>query len=103
LIHQGKLPIAGWRKLTSKEALRYYLLTALFGLSLDSDKFRRRFRDNIENKLFLEITALRTCDIVEGKDRISVTRRGMFPVNIMMRDFFSALNGLRERYIEEQK
>ncbi len=103
LINQGKLPIAGWRKLTSKEALRYYLLTALFGLSVDSDKFRRRFRDSIEKKLFLEIQALRTCDIVEGKDRINVTRRGMFPVNIMMRDFFSSLNGLRERYIEEQK
>jgi coproporphyrinogen III oxidase-like Fe-S oxidoreductase len=103
LINRGKLPITGWRKLTSKEALRYYLLTALFGLSVDTQKFHRRFQAGIEKKLFLEIQALHTFGIVTGKDQLKVTRKGMFPVNIMMRDFFSALNGLREHYIEEQK
>jgi menaquinone C8-methyltransferase len=103
MINQGKLPITGWRKLSSKEALRYYLLTALFGLSVDTDKFQSRFHDSIGKKLCLEIQALRTFGLVEGRDHINVTRRGMFVVNIMMRDFFSALNGLRERYIEAQK
>jgi len=103
MINQGKLPIAGWRKLTAKEALRYYLLTALFGLSVDTEKFHRRFHNRIEKQLLFEIQALRTFGIIEGKDRLRVTRKGMFTVNIMMRDFFSALNGLRERYIEEQR
>ncbi len=103
MIDEGQLPITGWRRLTEKEALRYYLLTALFGLSIDTEKFRRRFHDDIGKKLFLEIQALRNFGLIKGKDHINVTRQGMFPVNIMMRDFFSALNGLRERYIEEQK
>lgn len=103
MISRGKLPITGWRKLTEKEALRYYLLTALFGLSVDTKKFYRRFQEEIEKKLFAEIQALRTFGLIKGKDQMNVTRRGMFAVNIMMRDFFSALNGLRERYIEEQK
>jgi menaquinone C8-methyltransferase len=102
IVRQGNLPIIGWRKLTEKEALRYYLLTAMFGLSVDAAKFRRRFEADINRKLWLELTALRLSGLVKGTDKIEVTRRGMFPVNIMMRDFFASLNGLRERCIEEQ-
>jgi len=101
-ISQGRLPVIGWRKLSEKEALRYYFLTALFGMSVDKAKFRRRFGGDMEKKLRLELQALRWSGIIRGKDRIEVTRRGMFPVNIMMRDFFASLNGLRERCIEEQ-
>jgi menaquinone C8-methyltransferase len=102
LVGQGKLPIIGWRQLTEKEALRYYLLTALFGLSVDKNKFQQRFHTDISRKLWLELSALRLSGLVEMTDNIEVTRRGMFPVNIMMRDFFASLNGLRERCIEEQ-
>jgi len=101
-VNRGKLPIIGWRKLSEREALRYYLLTALFGLSVDGDKFHRRFGSDISRKLGLELQALRLFGIIEGKDKIQVTRRGMFPVSIMMRDFFASLNGLRERCIEKQ-
>jgi len=101
-IDRGKLPVIGRRRLSEREALRYYLLTALFGLTVDTAKFRRRFGSDIERKLRPELTALRAFGLVEGKDKIRVTRRGMFPVNIMMRDFFASLNGLRERCIEKQ-
>jgi coproporphyrinogen III oxidase-like Fe-S oxidoreductase len=102
LVSRGKLPIIGWRDLTEREALRYYLLTALFGMSVDASKFERRFGARIGRKMGLELNALRLLGLVEGRDRIGVTRRGMFPVNIMMRDFFASLNGLRERCIEQQ-
>jgi menaquinone C8-methyltransferase len=102
LVNQGKLPVIGRRKLSEKEALRYYFLTALFGMSVDSTKFQSRFGEDIEKKLGLELRVLRSSGLVRGKDRIEVTRKGMFPVNIMMRDFFASLNGLRERCIEEQ-
>jgi len=101
-INRGKLPVIGLRKLSEKEALRYYFLTDLFGMSVDRARFRRRFGEDVEKKLRLELQALRWSGFIRGKDRIEVTRRGMFPVNIMMRDFFASLNGLRERCIEEQ-
>jgi coproporphyrinogen III oxidase-like Fe-S oxidoreductase len=101
-ISRGKLPVIGLRKLSEKEALRYYFLTALFGMSVDNTKFRSRFGKDVEKKLRLELQALRLYGFIPGKDRIEVTRRGMFPVNIMMRDFFASLNGLRERCIEKQ-
>jgi len=102
LLDGGKLPIIGWRRLSEREALRYYLLTALFGMTVDPAKFRRRFHAELARKLWLEMTFLRMSGIVSGRDTISVTRGGMFPVNIMMRDFFAALNGLRELCIERQ-
>ena len=101
-INRGKFPVIGLRKLSEKEALRYYFLTDLFGMSVDRARFRRRFGEDVEKKLRLELQALRWSGFIRGKDRIEVTRRGMFPVNIMMRDFFASLNGLRERCIEEQ-
>ncbi len=102
LINRGKLPIIGWRHLTEREALRYYLLTAMFGLAIDANKFAQHFGASIEQLLFGELLALRASGLVRGKEKINVTRRGMYAVNIMMRDFFAALNGLRERCIEQQ-
>ena len=43
LISGGKLPIVSWRRLSEREHLRYYMLTKLFGMSLDPEKFRQRF------------------------------------------------------------
>jgi coproporphyrinogen III oxidase-like Fe-S oxidoreductase len=101
-ISQDKLPIIGWRKLTDKENLRYYLLTKLFGLTVDTGKLRERFKTDIHRKLGTELWFLKLFGLVEGEDRLRVTRKGMFPVNIMMREFFAALNSLREYCIERQ-
>lgn len=102
LVNQGKLPIIGWRKLTDRENLRYYLLTRLFGLAVDAEKFRARFKTDIHRKLGTELRFLKLFGLVEGEDTLRVTRKGMFPVNIMMREFFTALNSLREYCIERQ-
>ena len=102
LISQDKLPVVGWRKLTEKENQRYYLLTKLFGMELDSDKFHQRFGAGIEKKLSAELLFLKLFGLAEGEDKIRVTRKGMYPVSVMMREFFTSLNNLREIYIEEQ-
>jgi coproporphyrinogen III oxidase-like Fe-S oxidoreductase len=101
-ISQNKLPIIGWRKLTDRENLRYYLLTRLFGLTVDREKFRERFKTDIHRKLGTELRFLKLFGLIAGEDRIEVTPKGMFPVNIMMREFFTALNSLREYCIERQ-
>jgi len=98
----GRLPIVGWRKLTEKEEQRYYLLTKLFGLKLDREAFRRRFGGEIKDKLWLELTFLKTFGMVGGEDILRVTGKGMYTVSVMMREFFAALNTLREHHIEQQ-
>jgi coproporphyrinogen III oxidase-like Fe-S oxidoreductase len=98
----GRLPIVGWRRLSDKENHRYYLLTKLFGMSLDTEAFRRRFGVDIRRKLGTELAFFRGFGLVSGDGVLRVTEKGMYPVSVMMRDFFAALNSLREYCIEQQ-
>jgi menaquinone C8-methyltransferase len=102
LISAGKLPIVSWRRLSEREHLRYYMLTKLFGMSLDPEKFRQRFSGNVGRKLWWELTFFRMFGLVKGKKQIEVTPNGMYAVCLMQKEFFAALNTLREHYIEEQ-
>jgi menaquinone C8-methyltransferase len=102
LTSAGKFPIVGWRQLSPKENQRYYLLTKLFGMKLDNAAFRDRFGGDIGEKLRLEIAFFKTLGLITGDGILSVTEKGMYPVSVMMREFFGALNALREEYIEKQ-
>lgn len=102
LIGGGRLPIAGMRELSHREHLRYYLLTRLFGLGIDKEQFSRRFGADIGRKLWSELLILKSFGLVHEEERIRVTRKGMYTVSVMMREFFAALNGLREVFIEKQ-
>ena len=102
IIETGNFPVIGWRRLSDKEQKYYYLLTKLFGTSIHADKFRSRFSTRIERALGLELLALRALRMIEGNKNIQLTRRGFYPISVMMREFFTALNNLREVYIEKQ-
>lgn len=103
MINQGKLPIVGWRQLSEREQIYYYLLTKLFGMELDTKKFENRFKSDIFQKLMIELRSMQLSGIVTKRgDKITVTEKGMYPVSVMMREFFTSLNNLRELYIENQ-
>ncbi len=102
LVSAGRLPIVGWRRLSAKENQRYYLLTKLFGMQLDTEAFRCRFGDDIRARLRPEMAFLKAFGIVSGDGVLRVTGKGMYAVSVMMRDFFAALNTLREHHIEHQ-
>jgi len=103
LLTQGKLPIMRWRKLSEHELLYYYLLSKLFGMKLVKKKFHERFNANINQKLKKELLFLKFFGLIQEKDgEIKLTRKGMYPTSVMMREFFAALNGLREYCIENQ-
>jgi coproporphyrinogen III oxidase-like Fe-S oxidoreductase len=97
-----RLPVISWRHLSEKENLRYYLLTKLFGLKLNTEALHRRFANNASRKLWLELAFLKTFGLIKGNSTLSVTDRGMYTVSVMMRDFFASLNTLREKCIESQ-
>ncbi|MBI2979357.1 MAG: coproporphyrinogen III oxidase family protein [Chloroflexi bacterium] len=102
LLTNNRLPIVGWRTLSEAEHRRYYLLTKLFGTRIDKGQFYQRFNTSIDQKLRNELLFFRLFGLVQGDNKISVTRRGMYPVSVMMREFFASLNTLREHYIEKQ-
>ena len=102
LTGSGQLPIVGWRQLSDRENRRYYLLTKLFGMELDMAAFRRRFGGKKGSGLAAELAFFKTFGLVEGDGLLRVTEKGMYPVSVMMREFFAALNTLREYCIEHQ-
>jgi menaquinone C8-methyltransferase len=102
LIESGKFPIVKRRMLTQKEYLRYYLLTKLFGLSVNKKQFRDNVGADIDKALWSEMLMLKLGGVVKDGETITVTRRGLYPVSVMMREFFTALNTLREYCIENQ-
>ena len=102
LVGGGNLPIVRWRRLSEREHLRYYMLTKLFGMALDPDKFYRRFNDDINKKLRLELLFFRRFGLVQDNGQITVTRKGMYTASVMMKEFFAALNNLREYCIENR-
>ena len=103
LLAQGKPPLIRWRKLSQHELLYYYLLSKLFGMQMDTRKFHHKFNADIHEKLRKELLFFKLFGLIHERDgRIALTQKGMYPVNVMMREFFSSLNGLREYCIENQ-
>ncbi len=101
LIEQGRLPIVRMRRLSDLEHYRYYMLTRFFGMKLENASFQKRFGADIHSKLPMEMLFFKGTGIVKEKDgTISITRSGMYPVGTMMKEFFAALNTLREYCIE---
>ena len=100
LIEQNQLPIVRWKKLAERENLRYYLLTKLFGMTLDPERFGERFGADLKRKLKYEMAFFKAFGLVRENGLVRVTHRGMYPVSSMMKEFFAALNGLREYCIE---
>jgi coproporphyrinogen III oxidase-like Fe-S oxidoreductase len=102
LISNEKLPVVRWRKLSEREYLRYYMLTKLFGMTLDPQKFHQRFNDDINKKLRWELLFFRLFGLIHDDGQIKVTYKGMYMTSVMMKEFFAALNGLREYFIENK-
>jgi len=101
LIAEDKLPIVRTRRLSATEQYRYYMLTRFFGMGLDAQQFRQRFNSDIHTRLWAELLFFNTAGVIKEKNGIiTVTRRGMYPVGTMMKEFFTALNTLREYCIE---
>ncbi len=97
MVSEGRLPIVMSRILPRRDLLRYYLLTKLFGMKIDKEAHRRRFGRGIHRDLGLDLALFRLLGIVKEDERwVRVTERGMYFVSGMMREFFTALNRLRE-------
>ena len=71
-------------------------------MKLDIEALRRRFGGDTAGKLWSEIAFFKTFKLISGDGTLRVTEKGMYPVSVMMRDFFAALNTLREYCIEQQ-
>jgi coproporphyrinogen III oxidase-like Fe-S oxidoreductase len=94
-----KLPVTLSKKSTPRDHARYVMLTQLFGMKMNLNAYHKKFH----HTLFWELLSLRLLGLIKKEGAYMVTtRKGMYFVGIMMKNFFSTLNHLREYCIEQK-
>jgi coproporphyrinogen III oxidase-like Fe-S oxidoreductase len=97
LINGGGTGIVRRRAMSTRDQMRYYLLTRLFGGSLDLNAAERRFQGKFEKTLWLELTALKLSRAVAGTDSgLELRGWGYYLWVMMMREFFIGVNNFRD-------
>ena len=96
-VNQGELPISIVKQFTRKENMYYFMLMKLFGLSMDEKDFVRKFGLSMEKALPLESLFLRLSGAIKKEDStITLTDRGKYYWVMAMREFFIAVDNLRD-------
>ncbi len=98
LVTNGKTGTVRRRRMTEREQMRYYLLMQLFGGALDKARAESRFDGGFQRRLAVELAALHAFGAVrQTPDEILLTERGYYLWVVMMREFFTGVNCLREQ------
>ena len=98
-INAGKLSTFKVRHFGRKEQMRYRFLMELFGLELDKGRFRDSFGISIERGLPLEMAFMTLAGgfDISSKQHITLTPAGRYLLVVMMREFFSSMDKVREQ------
>ena len=98
LVNAGKTGIVRQRNMSERDQMRYLLLMQLFGGSLDKNLTEARFDGRFQRKLWPELIALKTIGAIRDTgDAWVLTENGQFLWVLLMREFFSGINSLREQ------
>ena len=98
LVNAGKTGIVRRRKMSERDQMRYLLLMKLFGGSLNKQATEDRFDGRFTRKLWPELIALKTIGAIKDTgDSWVLTESGQFLWVLLMREFFSGINSLREQ------
>ena len=98
LIGAGKTGTVCRREMTERDQMRYFLLMRLFSGALDTAAADRRFDGRFRRGLWPELVALRTTGAIRRSGRrITLTENGCYLWVMMMREFFSGVNTLRDQ------
>jgi len=85
------------RELTGREQMRYYLLMRLFGGSLELSAAEERFAGRFGRTLWPELAGLQAMGAIRAADgQLALTERGQYLWVVMMREFFTGVNNLRD-------
>lgn len=96
LVSHGQIPIVYHKESSKRDHARYQMLTRLFGMKWDWHKHQSQFG----KLLWPEVLGLKIAGVVKERDGIlKPTRKGMYYVSVMMKNFFATLNRLREECI----
>ncbi|MEW5804772.1 MAG: radical SAM protein [bacterium] len=106
ILEKGNLPIVRGKKLSGWELSNYRLLTGLFGVCIDKRKLLasgalKHSELRSGNSLKWRMALFKRLGyLVEKRDCFFLTPKGMYQVDLLMRQTFSGMNSLRELCLE---
>ncbi|MDP8222231.1 MAG: coproporphyrinogen III oxidase family protein [Candidatus Lernaella stagnicola] len=97
-IRAGRFSVARRKRFSRRDAINYYFLMKLFGLTLDKQAFAAKFGRSYERAMFPFPPLLRwTGSVTEDADFVRLTDRGRYYWVAAMREFFIAVDTMRDR------
>ena len=98
LVDAGKTGTFGYLDMTERDRMRYYLLMQLFSGTFDKLAAEDYFDGRFQRTMWPEITALQTIGAVRNEGvQLALTESGYYLWVMMMREFFTGVNNLREQ------
>ncbi len=97
-LETGESGVASGRQMSARDQKRYYLLMRLFCGTLEKEEAETRFGGKFEHDLWPELMVLKAIKAIKDTgDSLILTERGYYLWVILMREFFSETNTLRDR------
>lgn len=98
MVAEGGSGSVSRRSLSARDQMRYYLLMRLFSGSLDKLDAEAKFNRKFQRTLWAELAALQSVRAVrDAGATLELTERGFYLWVVLMREFFSGINNLREQ------
>jgi len=96
-LEKGQSGVACGRQLSARDQKRYYLLMRLFCGTLEKKDAETRFGGSFQRDLWPELMVLKALKAIRDTgDTLILTERGYYLWVILMREFFSETNTLRD-------
>jgi len=98
LLEAGRTGTFGRLDMSERDQMRYHLLMQLFSGSLDIALAEERFDGRFQRILWPELTMLQTIGAVRNTGvQLALTERGYYLWVMLMREFFTGVNNLRDQ------
>ena len=98
LVSDGLVATCARLNMTDRDEMRYYLLMRLFSGTLDKLAAERRFGNGFQRTLWPELSTLRLIGAVRDSGvQLTLTKRGYYLWVMLMREFFTGVNNLRDQ------
>jgi len=95
-INQGRLALSGGKRYNKHAQMRYWFMMNLFGMDFNRQAFKKRFTVPVWIGLGLEMLFMFLTGSFRRGDHRHLTRRGQYLSLVLMREFFSGVNNLRD-------
>jgi coproporphyrinogen III oxidase-like Fe-S oxidoreductase len=98
MLQAGKTGTDYRRDMSERDQMRYFLLTELFAGSLEKVATETRFEGRFQRTMWPELAALRAIGAIrDSAGVLTLTESGYYLWVLLMREFLTGINGLRDQ------